>query len=53
MLPGLSGGYLMIARKRVYKVTPVRSVRVKKRVVGGLVEPAARTSAARTQQPEQ
>ncbi len=45
--PALSGGYMMVAKKRVYTMTPVRPVRTGKRVVGGLVEPTTRASAAR------
>lgn len=45
--PALSGGYLLVARKRVYTMTPARPVKFKKRVVAGLVEPSTRNSAAR------
>ena len=39
-LPLFAGGYLLRARKRVYTLTPVRPRwRVRKQVVGGLIEP--------------
>lgn len=45
-LPLLSGAYLLLAQKRVYRVTPARSSwRPKPRVVGGLVEPTTRIAA--------
>jgi ubiquinone/menaquinone biosynthesis C-methylase UbiE len=44
--PLFAGAYMLKARKRVYSVTPIRMRwRTRTGVVGGLVEPAARSSA--------
>ena len=44
--PGLSGAYLLEARKRVFSATPIRPRwRRPRRVVGGLVEPTTRNTA--------
>ncbi len=50
-LPGLSGGYLLSAQKRVHPLTPIRRPwRRQLKVVGGLVEPTTRVSARRRAQ---
>jgi SAM-dependent methyltransferase len=48
-LPGLSGGYLLSARKRVHPLTPIRPIwrRGRLKVVGGLVEPTTRVTQRR------
>ncbi len=48
-LPGLSGGYLVSAQKRVHPVTPIRLPWRQRqlKVVGGLVEPTTRASQRR------
>jgi SAM-dependent methyltransferase len=48
-LPGLSGGYLLSAQKRVHPLTPIRRPWRQQRlkVVGGLVEPSTRVSQRR------
>lgn len=48
-LPGLGGGYLLSAQKRVYPLTPSRRSwhRRHLKVVGGLVEPTTRASQRR------
>lgn len=45
-VPGLSGGYLLSAQKRVHPLTPIRPSwrRSRLKVVGGLVEPSTRVS---------
>ena len=41
--PLLAGAYMLTARKRVYTLTPVRPRwRIRRRVVGGLIEPTTR-----------
>ncbi len=48
----LAGGYLLLARKRVYSMTPVRPVLVpKKAVVGGLVNTVPRDGVAAMDRP--
>jgi len=48
-LPGLSGGYLLSAQKRVHPLTPIRRPwrQQQLKVVGGLVEPSTRVSQRR------
>jgi SAM-dependent methyltransferase len=48
-LPGLSGGYLLCAQKRVHPLTPIRLAWKRRRlkVVGGLVEPTTRSRQGR------
>jgi len=52
-LPLLAGGYLLSAQKRVRPLTPLRSVwrRRRLKVVGGLIEPTARTSESHVPDP--
>lgn len=51
-LPGLGGGYLLSAQKRVHPLTPIRRPWAQRhlKVVGGLVEPTARAPQRRQPQ---
>jgi len=51
-LPGLGGGYLLSAQKRVHPLTPIRRPWARRhlKVVGGLVEPTARAPQRRQPQ---
>jgi len=48
-LPGLSGGYLLSAQKRVHPLTPIRLAWKRRhlKVVGGMLEPTTRASQGR------
>ncbi|MES1190845.1 MAG: class I SAM-dependent methyltransferase [Steroidobacter sp.] len=49
--PLLAGAYMLMARKRVYTLTPVRPRwRIRRRVVGGLIEPTTRVPQPHLQQ---
>jgi SAM-dependent methyltransferase len=50
--PLFAGAYLLRARKRVYTMTPITPRwRIRKRVVGGLIEPATRLSDSQLSKP--
>jgi len=49
--PLLAGAYMLCARKRVYTLTPIRPRwRIRRRVVGGLIEPTTRLPPAQLHQ---
>jgi SAM-dependent methyltransferase len=49
--PLLAGAYMLMARKRVYTLTPIRPRwRIRQRVVGGLIEPTTRVPQPHLQQ---